>query len=88
MGSFQEKSTRKIHTNSLYARLNVSQPKSKKKQVNRMENLSKTEKKKHMKKLSFITQFKIEFFLPFTGGRKVLRKMSVSKLFDVVVRDN
>ena len=53
-----------------------------------MENLSKTEKKKHMNKLSFITQFKIEFFLPFTGGRKVLRKMSVSKLFDVVVRDN
>ena len=28
-----------------------------------------------MKKLSFITQFKIEFLLPFTGCRKVLKKM-------------
>ena len=27
-----------------------------------------------MKKLSFITQFKIEFLLPFTGCRKVLGK--------------
>ena len=25
--------------------------------------------------MSFITQFKIEFLLPFTGCRKVLRKM-------------
>ena len=39
-----------------------------------MENLSsvfqkqtKQNKKKHMKRLSFITQFKIEFLLPFTG---------------------
>ena len=38
-----------------------------------MENLSKTKKKKHMKK---------------TGCRKVLRKMPVSKLFDVIVRQN
>ena len=29
-----------------------------------------------MKKLSFITQFKIDFLLPFTGCRKVLGKMS------------
>ena len=28
-----------------------------------------------MKKLSFITQFKIEFLLPFTGCRKMLGKM-------------
>ena len=31
--------------------------------------------KKHMKKLNFITQFKIEFLLPFTGFTKVLGKM-------------
>ena len=30
-----------------------------------------------MKRLSFITQFKIEFLLPFTGYRKVLGKMPV-----------
>ena len=30
-----------------------------------------------MKRLSFITQFKVEFLLPFTGCRKVLGKMSV-----------
>ena len=41
-----------------------------------------------MKKLSFITQFKIEFLLPFTGWRKVLGKMPVSELFDAVVREN
>ena len=45
-----------------------------------MENLSRvfqkqTNKKTHMKRLSFITQFKIEFLLPFTGCRKVLAKM-------------
>ena len=28
-----------------------------------------------MKRLSFITQFRIEFLLPFTGCRKVLQKM-------------
>ena len=28
-----------------------------------------------MKRLSFITQFKIDFLLPFTGCRKVLGKM-------------
>ena len=32
-----------------------------------------------MKRLSLITQFKIEFLLPFTGCRKVLRKMSGKK---------
>ena len=45
-----------------------------------MENLSRVfqkqkRKKRHMKRLSFITQFKIEFLLPFNGCRKVLRKM-------------
>ena len=42
-----------------------------------MENLSRVflKKKTHIKKLSFITQFKIEFLLPFTGCGKVLGKM-------------
>ena len=35
---------------------------------------SKT-KKKNMKRLSFITQFKIELLLPFTSCRKLLGKM-------------
>ena len=40
------------------------------------KGVSKTKKeKKHLKRLSFITQFNIEFFLPFTGCRKVLGKM-------------
>ena len=46
-----------------------------------MENLSrfqKKKKKKHMKRLSLITQFKIKFLLPFAGCRKVLGKMPVS----------
>ena len=30
-----------------------------------------------MKRLSFLTQFKIEFLLPFIGYRKVLGKMPV-----------
>ena len=36
----------------------------------------KQRRKKHMKGLSFITQFKIELLLPFTGCRKVLGKMA------------
>lgn len=32
-------------------------------------------KKTYMFRLSFITQFKVEFLLPLTGFRKVLRKM-------------
>ena len=44
-----------------------------------MENLSRVKKnkkkKKHMKRLSCITQVKIEFLLLFTGCRKVLGKM-------------
>ena len=48
----------------------------------RMENLSwvfrnQKGKKKHMKRLSFVTQFKIEFLLPFTSCRKVFGKMPV-----------
>ena len=34
-------------------------------------------------RLSFITQFKIEFLLPFTGCRKVLGKMPAGKHFTV-----
>ena len=50
----------------------------------RIENLSrvfqkqKTKNKKKIKnrkRLNFMTQFKIEFLLPFTGCRKVLEKM-------------
>ena len=53
-----------------------------------MENLSRgfqkqNRKKKHMKGLSFITQFKIEFVLTFTGCRKVLGKMPASSLFSL-----
>ena len=88
MGSFEEKLTRKIHTTFLYAFLKVSKPKSKK---NRriewkiVQGFFKNKKeKKHMKKLSFITQFKIELLLPFTGCRKMLGKVSVSILLDVV----
>ena len=45
-----------------------------------MENLSgvfdkQKRKKKHMKRLSFITQFKIEFLPQFIGCRKVPGKM-------------
>ena len=47
--------------------------------IGEIENLSrvfkKTNKKKNIKRLSFITQFKIEFLLPFTSCRKVLGKM-------------
>ena len=38
-------------------------------------------KKIHMKRYSFITQFKIEFLLPFTGCKKVLGKMPVGGIF-------
>ena len=43
---------------------------------------------KHIQTLSFVTQFKVEVLLPFTGCRKVLGKMPFSKLFDVLVREN
>ena len=33
-------------------------------------------KKKHMKRLTFITQFNVDFLLSFTGCKKVLGKMS------------
>ena len=48
-------------------------------EVNRTETLSrlfkKKKSKKNMKRLSFITQSKIEFLLPFTDCRKVLGKI-------------
>ena len=44
-----------------------------------MENLlrvfQKQKKKKYIKRLSFITQFKIKFLLPFSDCRKVPGKM-------------
>ena len=48
-----------------------------------MENLSRLfkSKKKNIKRLGFkITQFKIEFLLPFTSCRKMLEKMPVMYL--------
>ena len=49
--------------------------------MNGMENISSVfqrqkRKKKRMERLSFITQFKIEFLPPFTDCRKVLGKMT------------
>ena len=44
-----------------------------------MENFSRMfqdkKEKKNMMKLSFMTEFKIEFLLPFTSCRKILEKM-------------
>ena len=34
--------------------------------------------------MSFITQFKIEFLLPFTGSRKVLGKMPGDRFLEVI----
>ena len=49
-----------------------------------MENLSrmfwKHERKKNIQRLSFITKFKIESLLPFTGRRKVPGKMAAMVL--------
>ena len=41
-----------------------------------------------LKRLSVITQFKIEFLLPFTGCRKVLRKMPTLRVFFLCKRSN
>ena len=50
--------------------------------------ISKTKKKKkHMKRLSFITQFKIEFLLPFNGCRKVFGKMLDPSIFFKFIRN-
>ena len=45
----------------------------------RVKTFSRVLQKKiaHVKALSFITQFKIDFLLPFTGLRKVLVRMPV-----------
>ena len=88
MGRFEEKLTGKMHTTFLYACLQVSQPKSKKNRLIEWKIFQKLKRKKHVKKLSFITQFKVRFLIPFTSCRKVLEKVPVSKLFDFVVREN
>ena len=77
MESFEEKLTRKIHTTFLYACLKVSKAKSK---INKRIGVSRVfqnkKEKNKTKRLSFIiTQFKIEFLLPFTSRREVLEKM-------------
>ena len=41
-------------------------------------------KKIHMKRLIFITQFKIEFLLPFIGCRKVLGKITILKITSLI----
>ena len=45
------------------------------KNLSRVFQKQKKKRKKNTKRLSFITQFKIEFLLPLTGCRKVLGKM-------------
>ena len=49
-----------------------------------MENFSrvfqKQKRNRNMKRLSFITQFKVQFLVPFTGYKKVLGKMPDSTL--------
>ena len=42
---------------------------------NNFSKKKKKKKKKNMKRLNFITQFKIEFLLSFSGCRKVLGKI-------------
>ena len=71
MGSFEEKLTRKIHTTFLYACLFVSKPKSLKKRW--------IEFFKHMKRLSFISQFKTAFLQLFTCCRSVPGKTGQSQ---------
>ena len=61
-----------------------------------MENLSRVFKKKqHIKRLNFITQFKIEFLPPFAACRKVPGKMADLlflekniKLYDIPTKTN
>ena len=48
------------------------------------KGVSKTrKKKKHLKRLRFITQFKSEFLLLFTSCRKVLGKMPGYSIFSI-----
>ena len=58
-------------------------------QVNRMKNLSRIfqkQKRKAHEGLSFITQFKIEILLLFTGFRKVLRKFLAHFIAQLMTR--
>ena len=90
MGSFDKKFIRKIHKTFLYVCLQVSKPKSKKSRQIEWKIFhgcfKNKKEKKHMKRLSFITQFKVQFLLLFTGCRKVLGKMPSlqSSLFKIV----
>ena len=85
MGSFDEKFIRKIHKTFLYVCLQVSKPKSKKSRQIEWKIFhgcfKNKKEKKHMKRLSFITQFKNQFLLLFTGCRKVLGKMPDLSVF-------
>ena len=70
-GEFEEKLTRKIHATFLFCVF-----------VSIYTKAEKIEKEKNTKRLSFITQFMIEFLLPLTSWKKVLGKMpgSISKM--------
>ena len=80
MGSFEEKLTRRIHTAFLYVCKYLNQRVRIIDEWNRKSFNGVSKKKKgkntHTKGLSFITQFKIEFSLLFTGCRKILGKMA------------
>ena len=70
MASFEEKLTRKMDSKkNRCIELKIFQGCFK----NKKQKIKK--KKKNRKRLNFMTQFKIEFLLPFTGCRKVLEKM-------------
>ena len=74
MGRFEEKLPRKIHTT-----FQIKERVTKIGEQNGtfFKGLKKTWRFKKNKRLSFISRFKIEFLLPFTGCRKVFEKMPV-----------
>ena len=53
------------------------------KNLSRVFQKQKKRKKKHIKRISFITQFKTEFLILFTGCRKVLGKMPAIQIIKV-----
>ena len=79
-----------MHTTFIYVCLLVSKSKNKNSRwiewkIFQGSFKNKKEKKKHMKWLNFITQFKIKFLLLFTGCRKVLGKMPASVTEDIEI---
>ena len=74
MVKFDENLTKKIHTTFFYVCLYVCKPKSKKNTTIEWKIFQGCFQNKKEKRLSFITQFKIEFLLPFTSRREVFGK--------------